>query len=453
MELFKATSIRTVSPPSPQPAPDKTSGSPPAEGQTPAAPRAADRGALSDRGASRFGGYDAPMARVVVRRQVLVRGRRRYIRYVLVRYRFPPQPYRPQPTPPAPKPAPAIGPTPPAPKPTPVIGPTPPAPKPEPTPATPKPEPTAGPTPPAPKPDPLQGGGGGEPDRAAKLDRIRGLLDTKGQEAFAKLGPKLDEKDLKTGKTTLDHMVELAEKGVDNQLLRNGITKGNILSELAQELADPGIIHQSNRGTCAATTVQYYMATNHPAEYARVVAGLMNGGQVEMASGKTFLRDQDAVAADSSTRNNIDRMFQTSATDRSELGDYRNDSDTHVTGARGMSQEDVTNLMNDLTSGKDGQFQTITGNGQDVLDRIARSTARGVEVPVGMKWAVSGRDAGHELLVTKIENGQVHLRNPWGQIERGQAYNGPQRQVLNGKGDIVMSLQEFQRNLITASLS
>ncbi|HEY9897864.1 MAG TPA: hypothetical protein V6D00_01670, partial [Pantanalinema sp.] len=330
----------------------------------------------------------------------------------------------------------------------PVIGPTP-APAPN--------QPVIGPTPapePAPEPSsPVQGGGGSRPERPGLLAKIKSLLPAPIQGLLDKLGAKLDQKDLSGKATTLDHLYDMAEKGVDSRMQRLGISTAEILANAVQELDQPGIIHQSDRGTCAATTVQYYMASNHPAEYAKLVSGLVCDGEAPMASGNKLVLDPGSISRDTSSRNHVDRMFQTAMMDRSELGDYNNATDRHSDGSAGMTQNDVTRLMNDATNGKDGNFQTVQGNSDAIIKRIAQSTARGVEVPVGMKWAVSGMHAGHEMLVTKIEGDKVYLRNPWGKDERGSTAMGPQRQVLNGNGDIVMSLSEFQANLTTSSLA
>lgn len=279
-----------------------------------------------------------------------------------------------------------------------------------------------------------------------------GQLTTEAKAAFGQLASKLDLKDLKTGKTLLDHLTELVDRGVDAAMRAVGITTGSVVSQLVQQLASPGRIRQDNRGTCAPTTAEYYMATQQPAEYARLAAGLMMGDRVQMASGATLVRDPGSVARDNSQRSDIDRIFQVALMDRSELGDYDNRTDAHVTGAGGATQDDVTRWMNDLTAGREGTFRTTNFTDPQMMAKLQASLQRGVEVPVGLNWSQYGRDAGHELLVTKIENGQVYLRNPWGVQETGSPGSGPNRRVLDNQGDIVMSLAEFQSRLAFASV-
>jgi len=329
-------------------------------------------------------------------------------------------------------------------------------PKPTPSP-TPTPQGEQQPTPtPTPTPDPglvKAGGGDTPPDRQGMIDAIRNQLSPAARSAFDQLGAKLDDKDLKTGKTLLENLYDVAKNGVDNLLLGHGVTKSAVLNDLVSEIADPGLIHQGDHGTCAATTLQYMVAKQHPSEFARLVGGLMNGGNVSMAGGSQLSRDYSSLDQDSGDRNEIDRIFQTAEMQQSELGSYDNRSDVHSDGLQGLTQNDVTNLANQLTAGRDGQFQTRYGNDNGIISRIQQDTAAGREIPVGLKWSQNGRDAQHELLVTKIENGMVYLRNPWGKDENGNPNNGPSRQLQDGEGDIVMPLSEFQQNLLMSSVS
>jgi len=300
---------------------------------------------------------------------------------------------------------------------------------------------------------PVSAGGGD--DRQAKLDFIRSKLPQEALASFDKLGSKLDDKDLTTGKTTLDHLYDLAKNGVDRTMQANGIDTAKWLGGLVYELNDPGQIHQSNRGTCAATTTEYYMAINHPAEFARLVSEMGQKGSTTMAGGGTLTRVPDSLPRDNTTRTAVDRVFQSALMNTSEFGRYSNLTDSHSgTGASGMSQDDVTRLMNNLTAGQDGTFRTVDGNDSSLISSIAACCAKGIEVPVGLSWQNLGAD-GHELLVTQIDTsrGLVYLRNPWGTDEIGSQAGGPARQVLDGIGDFAMTLRDFQNRLVTTSVA
>jgi hypothetical protein len=290
-------------------------------------------------------------------------------------------------------------------------------------------------------------------DREAQIAAIRQAVPSVARNSFDAIVGMLDQKDLKTGQTLLDHLARFATQGVDAGASQAGLSTGEVLGDLVLELAHPGLINQSNRGTCAAATAQYYMAINHPAEYARLVTDLMTTGQSTTAGGVTYRRDDGSMRRDSSSRNAVDRVMQSTLMDQSSQGDYNNATDSRANGSGGMSAEDMTGLLRDLTGGADGDMRTVSGNGAAVIQRIAASTARGIEVPVGLDWSQGGMHAKHALLVTGIENGYVTLRNPWGSGERGTLHNGPARQVISDSGDIRMTLAEFQRRLEVSVLA
>jgi len=324
--------------------------------------------------------------------------------------------------------------------------------KPGATPAQAKPAATGG----TPAKSPPAAGGGVSPtvpDRDAQVAAIRQAIPSTARSSFDSIVGMLGRKDLKTGQTLLDHLARFASQGVDARASQAGLTTGQVLGELVMELAHPGLINQSNRGTCAAATAQYYMAINHPAEYARLVTDLMTTGQSTTAGGAVYRRDDGSMRRDDSTRNAVDRVMQSTLMDQSSQGDYDNATDRRANGSGGMSAEDMTAVLRDLTGGTDGNMRTVPGNNSVVIQRIAASTARGIEVPVGLDWSQSGMHAKHALLVTGIENGYVTLRNPWGAGERGTAHNGPARQVISGTGDIRMTLAEFQRRLEVSVLA
>ena len=54
--------------------------------------------------------------------------------------------------------------------------------------------------------------------------------------------------------------------------------------------------------------------------------------------------------------------------------------------------------------------------------------------------------------MAKIVGDQVYLRNPWGAQEDGAASDGPNRQLVDGEGTIVMSVSDFQARLLGASI-
>ena len=77
-----------------------------------------------------------------------------------------------------------------------------------------------------------------------------------------------------TGRTLVDSLIMVAEEAFwDPFALEPGRTR--IFSELVLNLSEPKRINQGLKGTCAAACIESYMAEREPAEYARVIAGLV----------------------------------------------------------------------------------------------------------------------------------------------------------------------------------
>ena len=56
--------------------------------------------------------------------------------------------------------------------------------------------------------------------------------------------------------------------------LAAGLDRTRLLSDIVVRVDDPGKIDQGYQNTCTVTTLEYLLASRHPAEYVRLVAGL-----------------------------------------------------------------------------------------------------------------------------------------------------------------------------------
>src|SRR5262245_13918279 len=73
-------------------------------------------------------------------------------------------------------------------------------------------------------------------------------------------------------------------------------TGTDILAQTVSHLDDPNTINQSAKNTCGAAIVQYVLAKDQPAEYARLVIGLAgSSGEVRLQSGQTMVRVPDSI--------------------------------------------------------------------------------------------------------------------------------------------------------------
>ena len=107
---------------------------------------------------------------------------------------------------------------------------------------------------------------------------------------------------------------------------------------MIEETAHPGRVNQGNRGTCTMTSVSYLLAKNHPAEYARLAAGMMSpSGTARLANGETLRRVEDSIAPDDNkSRSPSERLLQSALMDFADGSKtYSNRDDrSHANGTR-----------------------------------------------------------------------------------------------------------------------
>ena len=115
-----------------------------------------------------------------------------------------------------------------------------------------------------------------------------------------------------TGKTLVDSLLRLTEETLWDPFAREpGRTR--IFFELVFNVFDPKRINQGLKGTCAAACIEGYLAERDPAEYSRIVAGLVTReGLVTMKSGQMLVCNEDVLAPHEreQRRNAVSRIFQ-----------------------------------------------------------------------------------------------------------------------------------------------
>ncbi len=142
-------------------------------------------------------------------------------------------------------------------------------------------------------------------EKVAVREKVRAAL-----EALESRGL-LEQRD-STGKTLMESLLTLAEETLWDPFTREpGRTR--IFSELVFNVFDPKRINQGLKATCAAACIEGYLAERDPAEYARLVAGLVTReGLVTMKSGAVLMCDEDVLAPHEreQRRNAVSRVFQ-----------------------------------------------------------------------------------------------------------------------------------------------
>lgn len=118
-------------------------------------------------------------------------------------------------------------------------------------------------------------------------DALREVRERRPMEALAALDAdgRLDRKAL-VGKESLASVMErLAAAAAGAAPLRQERLR-RAVAQLLIETADPRAIFQGWNNTCGPAAVQVWLATVHPAEYARIAAGLLLGQKVRLVSGE-----------------------------------------------------------------------------------------------------------------------------------------------------------------------
>ncbi|MDC3961099.1 hypothetical protein [Polyangium jinanense] len=260
--------------------------------------------------------------------------------------------------------------------------------------------------------------------------------------------------------------------------------RNRALFELVQNLANPGRINQGLKGTCAAACLESYLAVQDPAEYARLVAGLISAsGRATLRSGEELVCDEDILLPNVGERgrNPISRIFQVACMEFAYPDlDYDNILDSHFKGGErvgtglemgaferllvavtgkpwktlstehammakafaklGISTEGVADLARDGLSILDQS----TRKGEPVFATIVLPAVTSFQGDAGGEPI---RHAEHKILVLSIdwENGCVHYDDPIDPRERW--FEGADVRIEDEHGRCSMPIADFERLL------
>lgn len=105
---------------------------------------------------------------------------------------------------------------------------------------------------------------------------------------------RLEVKDTK-GETLIDTLAKRADQPLQEAMQANSQT-GGILQSVIKQVAYPDRVYQGeNTNTCASTALQGILATEDPAEFARIATGLVFDGQVDLQGGANLKLDASKV--------------------------------------------------------------------------------------------------------------------------------------------------------------
>lgn len=232
------------------------------------------------------------------------------------------------------------------------------------------------------------------------------------------------------GKSALSHLAQLS-----TQPLGENISRQKLVAHMLEELDDPTKIYQGNNNTCVPASVAILMARRHPAELVRLISGLASpGGTVRLASGESIRRHEDWRAPDGG-RTIGQALLQPALMSYGVAWEslaYDNSRDRLSDGGNGLSAEEANVVFQGVTNRAATvvQFYDNRAGVDAAIDHIAKATAQGMPVPVGVTWTGS---KGHKVLVEKIEKDRVYYTNPYGTQE-------------------YMTLTEFRKRITNANL-
>ncbi len=288
------------------------------------------------------------------------------------------------------------------------------------------------------------------------------LLDLRVQTGSNITEPAIFYRDEANEGTMLDHLVNLWDIQLDRRI---PIALSEVIYEVMNEAVDPpGQLNQGAAGTCAATSVQTYVALRNPAEYARwcrYILDRRSRHRVRLANGDHMRANPEAF--DVATWRNVlggqlsgnwqmilgrtysERGIQAALMD---YGNYRMRYDPErdrfvnwlgQVSSSGLWEFEISRVI-EAVFNEPWKFDFGGGtlnsapNSNAADNLITHFQGGGLPVIITMLWGT----AAHAVLGLRIENNRVIFRNPQYRgnfptpgLANGTTLNQPTRQVHN----------------------
>lgn len=285
------------------------------------------------------------------------------------------------------------------------------------------------------------------PETQAKLDRLlkhpNGTKATNasyamGDKAFAAMSAedrtKLVNLLSRCGPRTARAVAELFQKGHSARLTSKASDGTSTLDSLERisnsdgkksvgavlfDIARPNRIWQGRAPTCTVSTMQYELARQQPAEYARLMAGLICDGEVKMRNGGVLRAERDAIRAsheNKDLRSRSEAIFQTAAMEYANgLDNYKalaQETDKLLPGQNyaGLYPKQIRNMVGQLF-GVSYKTREIANNAQarDELNHILARERRNRPVIFDISM---GKKNNHLVALEAIRGDKVYFRDP-----------------------------------------
>lgn len=282
--------------------------------------------------------------------------------------------------------------------------------------------------------------------------RVFTAADAQGRAALTRLVSErpqvLTQSALRAGAqaTLLDSLERLAQGGNPHP---------DALNSTLQELADPDRqINQGPRSSlCTTAALSHTLATDHPAEYARLVADLALTGRAQLADGTTVSAPDDGVVRDTSTgRSPSETLLQNALYERGrELPNYNARADDPAMfsrrGEEGLFTHQQAQVMRSVLGRPVRITQPVLAGGMvdtsGVMRSAERALASGQRVHANVLVTAQGQRTGHAVEILRTDREYVYYRDPMGR-DAAQANAGihPPSEV---SGDASTGIRRMRR--------
>jgi len=285
----------------------------------------------------------------------------------------------------------------------------------------------------------------------------RGHLQTLLGRDAANGSPALLSRGINPNSPTLLQELDRQASATPDARLPAGTDRRQISEEILQEVADPAhYVNQSGRGSCTVTSMGYDLARRSPAEYARLQTDLTTTGTTRLANGATMTVPPTAWAADGSgSRSTGERLMQSSMMNFARPG-YTNNPPYTINNA-GPPPTTTTNPDgwpdrpgSGLIASEENTMISALNNRPYTQGNYAALNTAVASGRTPVLTDVTWGTGGHAVEVTRIENGRVYYRNPWGGaggVGNTGAVNAgpPPRTTTNGhQAEESMTVAQFQ---------
>lgn len=283
---------------------------------------------------------------------------------------------------------------------------------------------------------------------ARDIESVSKLLPSDALHSYRELCEKL-QNDPAALSAALQSIQKLARQDlVDGLKLLPG-ARADLIRNAIREAARPEELNLGDHAACSATAVLFKLASENPAEYLRLIAGLVTDGKVKLLGGSTLRINETALAPDKPVKNPgvyqartiSERILQASLTDLGN-GDlkYDNRTDLNSRGLKAAAGGDVGTYSGLFDFQLVNLMMQVSGSGA----RACYNTAENREQLMGSLRSQKG-NAPISLFWDREGAHSVHVVNflGFGRLDS----NG--KLIMDKNGDIAVYRNTFGRRSVT----